>query len=124
MMIAHGRGCGPQVQEGPEFLKAGGHSGAKVLLVDGEMIVSDIQERAKGLMSGLGVPMDALENVTVYAKTAQDYRADFVDLAKAEWRAQIINEVQAKGFEVVILDNLRPCSRRLRMRIARIAGCR
>ncbi len=100
MMMAHGCGCGM------EFLKAGEHEGKKVLLVDGEMIETDIRDRMKVMVEGLGVGVEALENVTLYAKTVQDHRADFVDLAKAEWRTQILDEVRARGYEVVVLDNL------------------
>ncbi len=102
LMVAHGRG----VSSCEGLLEAGGHQGAKVLLVDGEMILEDIAERARGLSGALGIPLESLENITVYMKAAQDPRATFVDLVSPEWAMRIIEDTRANGYEVVILDNL------------------
>lgn len=122
LMVAHGgglaiggggeepntAGAGPEASKA--VLKAGEHQGARVLVVDGEMILADIAERAKVLSEALGLGTDqakeALERVTVYAKADQDHRGAFVDLAAPEWTARIIEEAQAKRYDVIVLDNL------------------
>jgi RecA/RadA recombinase len=58
LLVAAGRGAGVvNTLTGGWVLKAGDHNGAKVCLLDGEMIEADIVDRAKGLCEGLGLRM-------------------------------------------------------------------
>ncbi len=53
-----------------------------------------------------GRPIIDLSNVTVYAKSAQDPGATFVDLSDPEWRQTIISYVKVTETKVIIFDNL------------------
>ncbi len=47
-----------------------------------------------------------LSKVVIYPKTAQDHRAEFVDLADAEWKSRIVEFCKQQEIKVLILDNL------------------
>jgi hypothetical protein len=125
LMAAHGQGIGVWGMDTNHWiLRAGEHQGVKVCLVDGEMIEADIAERTRVLCHALGIGLEqknegdptcsrsfgdvaALrDNIQVYAKAAQDHRAEFVDLANREWINRVITFAKEQSIEVVIFDNL------------------
>ncbi|MEW6435736.1 MAG: AAA family ATPase [Pseudomonadota bacterium] len=168
ILAAAGKGVGVKNGLTDEWLlQAGPHEGAKVLLIDGEMLESDITERpaavaealklrtivntqgaehidyrqlylamlqkgdmtesvAEGIIAelkGRDSSSDTIEeeaheaaeddrsivdlsNILVYPKTAQDHRAEFIDLADEGWKSQIVGFCKTSGIKVVIFDNL------------------
>lgn len=125
LMAAHGQGIGVSDKDTNHWiLRAGEHQGVKVCLVDGEMIEADIAERTRVLCHALGIGLEQMtdadltcpssfgdvaalrDNIQVYAKAAQDHRAEFVDLANREWINRIITFAKEQNIEVVIFDNL------------------
>ena len=79
----------------------------KVLIVDGEMHIEDITERAKMLMSTVeGIdPETVARNITILARQYQDPEAEFPDLAEDEGRNAIFGRAMRGAFDLVILDN-------------------
>lgn len=116
LLASHGSEAGIWDPEGERWVvKAGNHEGLRVALVDGEMTRADIVERDTVLCKALGLESDIaspggasidLSNIEIYAKSAQDPGATFVDLADPEWRQTIISYVKATETRVVIFDNL------------------
>jgi hypothetical protein len=91
-----------------DVLKAGEHTGAKVCLFDGEMVLADIAERARLLKSafaGLDVSA-ALENISLYSKADTAVGVPFPDLLDRAWHKRIIKYLKENSFDIVVLDNL------------------
>ncbi len=79
----------------------------KVLLVDGEMHIQDLTDRARLLMPTIegGDPAQAANNIAILARQHQHPDSEFPDLATEEGRAEILKRTTAGGFDLVILDN-------------------
>lgn len=80
----------------------------KVLLVDGEMNIVDLQERLRSL-AGTVTGFDAVaagKNLTVVARQYQDPDAAFPDLATPEGRECVFKLIRETGADLVVLDNL------------------
>lgn len=86
----------------------------KVLLIDGEMNVQDLQERMRKLLDEGGVrdfDMEALRsNLLLMPRQFQDPRADFYDIASPESQERILKQMEEARAEVVIIDNLTTCA--------------
>ena len=87
--------------------------GWKVLYVDGEMPLDDIRDRANMLMQGKIQQEDGFDreqagqNLHFMARHQQDdILADFVDLADADSRRNLLARIQRERIDLVILDNL------------------
>lgn len=80
----------------------------RVLFVDGEMHIDDIQSRSRMLMEtvhGLDVGA-ARENLMMLARQDQNANAKFPDLAEQAGRDFLIGYIQERKPDLVILDNL------------------
>jgi len=80
----------------------------RVLFVDGEMHIDDIQSRSKMLMETVeGLDTEtAKENLMVLARQYQDAHANFPDLADEDGRDYLIKYIREQKPDLVILDNL------------------
>lgn len=79
----------------------------RVLLVDGEMPMDDIQDRAKMLLPAVGGdPRAASENLVVLGRHHQTGDADLPDLANDKGQTQLLAIARQQRAELVILDNL------------------
>lgn len=80
----------------------------RVLYVDGEMDVADLQERFAGLLGSVpGVePGAARRNLGLLSRHDQEPGVGFPDIAEAEGRRALLAEVDRSGAELVVLDNL------------------
>lgn len=78
----------------------------KVLFVDGEMPIDDIQARTKLLAPHLmGIDQEqAHKNLTILSRQHQSPESQFPDLAYRDGRRMLYR--YAKGYDLVILDNL------------------
>jgi hypothetical protein len=83
--------------------------GAKrVLLVDGEMNLADLQDRFRDLMPtvhGLN-GAKAASGITVLSRQSQHPNTEFPDLGSEEGQDYVMKMALDGGFDVVILDNL------------------
>ena len=86
----------------------------KVLFIDGEMAIEDLQERAKMLIETVeGIDREAASrNLHILSRNWQSPDAAFPDLNDAESRAgkasgqdEVLREARRLGAELVILDN-------------------
>lgn len=86
----------------------------KVLIVDGEMNVQDLQERINHLMDTGAV--DGLDreimgrNLLLMPRQYQNPRAQFYDITDPESQGRILDQMETKGAEVIIIDNLTTCA--------------
>lgn len=101
------------VAGGGEFLGWSAPRPRRVLFLDGEMHIQDIQERTLMLTEALGDTLDrgvAFKNMTLISRQYQGYNVDFPDL-NIDGKRDKFFELATKGFEgapfdLVILDNL------------------
>ena len=79
----------------------------KVLLMDGEMNMADLQERTRDLLPSVEGCDAALAgaNLRILARQDQDPDADFPDLATDGGQRRTIKRVRDGKYAVVILDN-------------------
>lgn len=80
----------------------------KVLLIDGEMHLQDLQDRLEMLTAAVtGVDRDALgRNLTIIARQAQPSDSqEFYDISSIEGQDRLLKRVAFEGSQVVILDN-------------------
>jgi hypothetical protein len=96
---------GPSVFILDGLLETGDGAGIKVLLIDGEMILGDLQERTD-IIFQQSRPFDTFDKIQVYAKTDQDPRAKFPDLVDPSWKNRLISEAKGGGYKLVVFDNL------------------
>ncbi|MBY2985102.1 AAA family ATPase [Rhizobium leguminosarum] len=86
----------------------------KVLILDGEMNVQDLQERISHLVSTGAVDnldRDAMgTNLRLMPRQYQDPRAQFYDITDPASQERILTEMEASGAEVIIIDNLTTCA--------------
>ncbi|MBO9134198.1 AAA family ATPase [Rhizobium sp. B230/85] len=86
----------------------------KVLILDGEMNVQDLQERINHLIGSGAV--DGLDrqamgaNLLLMPRQFQDPRAQFYDITDAASQERILAEMENSGAEVIIIDNLTTCA--------------
>ncbi|TLU71259.1 AAA family ATPase [Lichenicoccus roseus] len=95
------------VAGGGELLGWSATTPRKVLYVDGEMHIGDLQERL-ALLAGAVTGCDleaARRNLTVLSRQHQHGDVTFPDLAKEEGRNCILQEARRVSAELVILDN-------------------
>jgi hypothetical protein len=82
-------------------------SPSRVLLVDGEMPMDDIQARAQMLLPAVGGDhLAAGENLVVLGRHHQTGDADLPDLATDEGQASLLDIAHGQQAKLVILDNL------------------
>ncbi len=95
------------VAGGGRFLAWAAPKPCKVLYVDGEMHLADLQDRLRSLATTIpGFDVGAARgNLTVLARQDQDPEADFPDLATDEGQAFILDKARREEFSLVILDN-------------------
>ncbi len=86
----------------------------KVLLVDGEMAVEDLQERLEMLAQTVAGydPAQGKKNLTIYSRTLQKPEAGFPDLGEREGQGvepagqdDIMAKARECGAELILLDN-------------------
>lgn len=117
LLAAHGKGLeavasgetNTEQHEQPALLKAGPGKGVRVLVIDGEMTEADLQIRARMLLTSMGKEdhgTEEIEGIIYATKTAQDHRANFVDLSRPEWLMKIVEYVTEKEVGLVVFDNL------------------
>lgn len=102
------------VAGGGEYLGWKAPKKRKVLYIDGEMHIQDIQERARMLVGALGDSVDqqaALANTTIIARQYQEPNVEFPDMNTEEGQKnlfRLIEEGAADGvpYDLVVLDNL------------------
>jgi hypothetical protein len=100
------------VTGGGEFLgwspeeKPGGQ-GWRVLYVDGEMHITDIQERAKMLLDAVaGIDRDrAMQNLQLLARQHQDPQATFPSITEPAGTQFFLERITAGKLDLVVLDN-------------------
>jgi hypothetical protein len=82
-------------------------SGWRVLYVDGEMHVTDIQERAKMLLDGAeGIDRDrAMQNLQLLARQHQDPEATFPSITEPAGTQFFLGRIAARKLDLVVLDN-------------------
>lgn len=81
----------------------------RVLFVDGEMPLDDIQSRAEMLLraAGQGLDLEAVQrNLFFEARQYQHAGTIFTDLSDGRSRETLIDKIKRGGVELVILDNL------------------
>lgn len=78
----------------------------KVLLIDGEMDIEDIQTRSKLLLPTVdGDQLAASMNFMVMARQDQDIGVKFPDLASEEGQDRCIEQISLCDPDIIILDN-------------------
>lgn len=86
----------------------------KVLLIDGEMNVQDLQERMRKLIDDGGVDQldrEALRsNLILMPRQHQHPKATFYDIADLGAQQRVLDKMTDEGAEVVIVDNLTTCA--------------
>lgn len=84
------------------------HSANKVLIVDGEMDMHDLQERVKMLSNSIiGLDMEkAKENLSLLPFQGQHEEADWPDLANKDHHDVILQRIEEEEIDLVIFDNL------------------
>nr|WP_240610362.1 AAA family ATPase [Sphingomonas pokkalii] len=97
----------------------------RVLLIDGEMPLDDLQERLRMLAGTIeGIDLGAAgTNLTVLARHGQSPDAIFPDFGKEEEQDANLALVRSYRPDVVILDNLTPPRSPARMRAASSPCC-
>ena len=79
----------------------------RVLFVDGEMPLDDIQSRARMLLPAAGLDLDAArQNLFFEARQYQHAGTIFTDLSDGRSRETLIHKIKRAGVELVVLDNL------------------
>jgi RecA-family ATPase len=80
----------------------------RVMYVDGEMALRDVQDRTNLLIPTVaGMNMTAArENLTLLARQNQSPAADFPDLAEPDGRAALLGMAQTRAIDLIVLDNL------------------
>lgn len=80
----------------------------KVLFVDGEQSVRDLQRRLKFLATGIaGLDLEkAGENLIVMARSTQGRRTKFVDIGEQDQADILAAQIEAAGVGLVVFDNL------------------
>lgn len=82
----------------------------RVLYIDGEMNIRDLQERVRTLVEGGSVVCSAeqrrlaLQNLTLIVRQDQDLGTDFYDITNDEDQDRLIQQVKDQ-YDLVILDN-------------------
>lgn len=85
----------------------------KVLYLDGEMNVQDIQERTRMLLDRGGVDADReaiRSNLTFLPRQYQNPRATFFDITSVADQGRILSRMEEIGAEVIFIDNLTTCA--------------
>jgi hypothetical protein len=86
----------------------------KVLIIDGEMNVQDLQERIRTLLSTGAVDgVDLRElgaNLLMMPRQYQNPRAAFYDITDPTSQGHILTRMDKEGADVVIIDNLTTCA--------------
>lgn len=86
----------------------------KVLIVDGEMNVQDLQERVKTLLdTGAVDGVDRRElgsNLLIMPRQFQNPRAAFYDITDPISQGRILSRMEKEGAEAIIIDNLTTCA--------------
>jgi hypothetical protein len=81
----------------------------RVLYIDGEMHLGDVQERVRTLLDCGGVVVPdrevALGNLTIVARQGQEVGQEFFDLMNPEHQKALMGRVRGQA-EVLVLDNL------------------
>lgn len=82
-------------------------SGWRVLYVDGEMHVTDIQERAKMLLDAVGAidRAKAAQNLQFLARQHQDPEATFPSITEPAGTKFFLERITGGGLDLVVLDN-------------------
>ena len=79
----------------------------KVMVIDGEMDLEDIQERVRICAQAVNADMKTLrENMTIVSRQDQAIGTKFVNLDEDKWQTPIVNTLKNHKFDLVILDNL------------------
>ncbi|MGY5806371.1 AAA family ATPase [Rhizobium sp. LEGMi198b] len=90
----------------------------KVLVVDGEMNLQDLQGRLKTLVdTGAVTGLDRValgENLKFVARQAQDPDSEFFDITDPLSQQHVLQAMDDTGSEVVIIDNVTTCADGLR----------
>jgi len=102
------------VAGGGEFLGWNAPKARRVLYLDGEMHIQDIQQRALMLADALGEgtldKAQAFKNMTIIARQYQEHGTSFPDLAQEEGRERFLELARqgtdGKPYDLIILDNL------------------
>lgn len=92
---------------GGQFLQWQNDAPRKVLLVDGEMNIRDLQDRFRTLIGAIaGIDQTAAsENISIFARQDQHPDIEFPDLANKDGQELILKRARDTGAELVILDN-------------------
>ena len=81
--------------------------GRRVLYIDGEMPIDDIQNRANMLIPSAGGSLENIDrNLHIEARQHQPSSSVFVDLSTEEGRETLLYRIKNAGVELLILDNL------------------
>ncbi|THF58853.1 AAA family ATPase [Ollibium composti] len=86
----------------------------KVLIIDGEMNVQDLQERVRFLLDTRGVDgVDRREldrNILFMPRQYQDPRSTFFDITNTDDQHRILALMEEQEAEAIIIDNLTTCA--------------
>ncbi len=96
------------VAGGGEYLGWQAHTPQKVMIIDGEMDVIDLKERAIMLASSIpDIEVEAAkQNLTFLAFQGQETGTVWPDISDASCHPTIIKKVQENSIKLLILDNL------------------
>jgi len=86
----------------------------KVLVIDGEMNVQDLQERMAFLLRSHGVDgvdrKELDENLLFMARQDQNPRSVFFDITNPASQERILSRMEKENAEVIVIDNLTTCA--------------
>lgn len=86
----------------------------KVLIIDGEMNVQDLQERTDFLLCSRGVDgVDKKElddNLLFMPRQMQNPRSEFFDITNPASQERILSRMEKENAEVIVIDNLTTCA--------------
>lgn len=96
------------VAGGGSFLNWSAPKPRRVLYLDGEMAVADVQERARCLLPTVsGIDAEAAgRNLVMLARQAQHPDVEFPDLGTPEGQRTLLRKVRAGRVDLLVIDNL------------------
>lgn len=97
--------CAIAIAGGGEMIGWKAKQPRRVLYVDGEMALRDIQVRARTILEGLGLSLVQVADRLTFLCSV-DQEAGLGSLSRPEVRTMIMNELLKTNSEVLVLDNL------------------
>lgn len=91
---------------GGSFLRYSNSKPRRVLLVDGEMDLEDIQNRINELIPAVGAdPEKTWENLRILSRQGQSMAVDFPDFGEPSVQRQVAKYMENENISLLVLDN-------------------